>query len=112
MTDFTDLEKLTTVEVLITHWRSGRLSPILNERRTLLILKEIADDIRARDPNQATETIRMLERAIENARRALHRTTNAFGYPPGNLREVAEIAIGRWPSIREALERFEKEDRK
>ena len=111
MTDFTDLEKLTTVDVLITHWRSGRLSPILNGRRTLLILKEIADDIRGRDPKQATKTLLLLDREITNARKARDRTSTG-GYPLGNIKAVGEITIGRWPSIREALERFGKEERK
>ena len=111
MTDFSDLEKLTTVELLIRDWRPGRSSSIKNENVTYLILKEIADDIRGRDPKRATETIIMWERAINNARRARDRISTG-GYPPGNLREVAEITIGRWPSIREALERFGKEERK
>lgn len=100
---FTDREKLELVEFLITQWRPARSSTIEGERDTYLILKAIADDIRARKPGRAIEVVERIERAINNARASRDRS----GYQPGNLREIAELAIGSWGTIRLALERLE-----
>lgn len=103
---YTDREKLETVEYLIELWRPGRSSSIESERATFLILKSIADDIRGRDRERATETMTKLERAIGNARKSMFRGA----YPSGNLREIAEIVIGKWTTIREALASYGKEE--
>lgn len=102
---YTDREKLETVEYLIELWRPGRSSSIESERATYLILKSIADEIRARDPLLSDDTLNKLERAIGNARKNRVQQT----YSSGNLREIAELVIGKWAVIREALASKAKE---
>lgn len=105
MTDFTDREKLEVIEHFIEQWRPAQ--NIRGERDVFLILKEIADEIRAREPQRAIETIVKLERAIGNAKKNRKRV---LGYEPGNLREIAELVIGRWSTVRQALEKFGQEE--
>jgi predicted ribosome quality control (RQC) complex YloA/Tae2 family protein len=71
----------------------------------VFLLKEIANDYRARDQQKINGAVCKIARAIQNANRS--RTT--LGYQFGNLREIAELTIGFWPTIRQALEAFEKE---
>lgn len=102
---FTDREKLEVVEHFIEQWRPARSSSICGERDTYLILKSIADDLRARDRKRATETVRLMQKAIDNA----YARKTGLGFEIGSLRSIAEVVIGKWSTIRTSLEHFEKE---
>lgn len=104
---FTDAEKLEVIEFFCTQWRPARSSTIEGERTTLLILKEIAKEIRARDPAAPGRAQDRLQRAIDDAK--ADRRESGSGYAVPKLRKIAEIAIGEWPTIRQALETYEKE---
>jgi|SRR5579863_821963 len=101
---FTDREKLEVVEHFIEQWRPARSSSICGERETYLILKSIADDLRARDRKRATEIVRALQKAIDGA----HAKKTRLGWEIGTLRHIAEFVIGKWPVIRTALNNFER----
>lgn len=91
--------KLIVIEQLIERYRELRNDP---DDYTHATLKAIADDIRA--PSKSSDTIDKLEKAI--ARAHIRKTTT--GYATGSLQEVAELTIGRWPTIRHALESVEQ----
>lgn len=94
-------EKLKVIEHFVEQWRDARDGDDPGERQVYLTLKAVADDLRAQP--KATDTIHRMDRAIRNAQ---DRKTST-GYATGNLREIAELTIGRWPTIRQALEKFE-----
>lgn len=98
-------EKLQVIEHFIEQWRIARNGDP-GERAVYHTLKAIAEDIRARDRKRATDLITRMDRAMKNAERW---KTKPTGYQPGNLREIAELTIGAWPTIRQALEDFENE---
>jgi len=102
--EFTKQEKIEVVEHFITQWRPARSSSIEGERDTYLILKAIAADLRADAPGRASDTALKIEKEIANA----ERRKTPSGYEPGSLRAVAELVIGRWKTIRAALEHFEQ----
>ena len=100
----TDAEKLIEIEALIEDFRYARNDPILQEHRTYLTLKSIAADLRGRGPGVAGAAQVELQRVIDNAIAA----KTGLGYDVNRLRRVAEELIGRWPTIRQALERFDR----
>lgn len=104
---FTDAEKLEVIEFMITQWRPARSSSIEGERATYLILKEIAADIRGRDPQAPSRARERLQRAIDDAK--ADRRESGSGYAVPKLRKIAEVTIGEWPTIRQALEVYDKE---
>ena len=98
----TNEEKLALIELLIEQTRNSPPNQFgWRSHETHLVLKAIANDIRARP--KASNTIEIFERALRNAK---DRQTY-LGYEMGNLREIAELTIGRWSTIKQALEKFE-----
>lgn len=94
-------EKLQVIENFVEQWRGSRANSDPSEQHVYQTLKAIADDLRA--PVKTSDTVHRMDRAIRNAQ---DRKTST-GYATGNLREIAELTIGRWPTIRQALEKFE-----
>lgn len=94
-------QKLRVVEAMIHQCRGANEFGTL-AREWHAVLKAIADDIRA--PSKQNDTLIRLERAIRNAeeRRAELQSKH---WQPGNLQEIAELTIGRWPTIKHALEK-------
>lgn len=97
-------EKLAAVERLIEEFRWARNDPLNAEHATFITLKAIAADLRAQEPEAKSTALRELERRIEAVNNA-----KAHGYIGGAMIGVGEELIGRWPVVRLALERFEKE---
>jgi hypothetical protein len=71
-------------------------------RGDLFLLREIANDYRAREQLRIHDAVCKIARAIQNA----NKSRTALGYQFGNLREISELTIGYWPTIRQALEQF------
>jgi len=97
-------EKREAMEWLIEEKRAMR-NGTAAERELMSIWRSIAADYRARDRMKVVEVVKRFERALE---RADIRKKPIYGYEAGNLREIAELTIGSWPAIRQALEDFEK----
>ena len=98
-------EKREAIEWMIEQhrqWREGTSG----QQRMLSIMKSIAVDYRARERQKVVETAQRIERAIEYADK--RKKPPVYSYEIGNLREIAELTIGSWPVIRQALEEFEK----
>lgn len=102
---FTDKEKLEVIEFMIEQWRPARSSDIAGERDTYLILKDIAREIRGRMPGVPSRSRQTLERAIERAA-ATKTGLPGAGYQGRTMFALAQVVIGEWPTIRQALDKF------
>ncbi len=105
MAEFTDGEKLEVVEHMIEQWRVARGSAG-GDRDVYLILKAIAKDIRGRMPGVPHRARDTLQRAIERATAAKTGLPGA-GYQGRTMFALAQVVIGEWATIRQALEKFE-----
>jgi hypothetical protein len=104
--NFTDAEKLEVIESFIVQWKVARTGDHLGGHDVYLLLKEIAKDYRGRAPNAPGRARERLERALEHAAKT---KTGGVGYEFNALRRIAETVISEWPTIRQALEKFEQE---
>lgn len=102
---FSDNEKLEVIEHFIVQWKPAATNTIEGERQTLLILKEIARDIRSRTPERTNEAIVKIEGALTVAR--ANRT--AQGFKVGHLAGIGQLMVRYWPTIRQSLEKFGNE---
>jgi hypothetical protein len=98
----TDAETLLEIEALIESFRWARNDPTTPENKTYLALKAMADDLRGRQSENISTAQVELQKAID----AATKTKTGLGYEINHLRRIAEETIGRWPVIRQALERF------
>ena len=92
-----DAEMLEVVEALIEQQRHERTSHL-----AFLTLRALAADIRGRLPGANSEAQGALQRAIDGC----IATKTRLGYERGHLQRVGEELIGRWPVVRQALERM------
>jgi len=106
MRPYTIEEKLSVVEFLIEQLRDSRHELGAPNRGRYLILKSVAADLRARIPGEPLAACFELDEAIRAADAS---KTVPLGYEIGKLRRIAEILIGRWPVVRQALEKFEED---
>jgi RecA/RadA recombinase len=97
---FTAEQQIEALENLIRDARLGRRPAVSVE-----VVKSIVEDIRARFPEESGETLGGLQRLLADA--AASRT--ALGWSAGSMQAIAQFVIGRWPRIRQSLERFEAE---
>lgn len=96
-------EQIIEVERLIETFRWARAYDV-PEGLTYRALKQVATDLRARLPGTASDAANAIERRIEDA----NRSKTHLGYAINALRGLGEELIGRWPTIRHALEEQEK----
>lgn len=73
----------------------------------LAVLKSIAADLRGRRPEAPGIALAELARRLD---RVLASKTS-LGYEAGTLIGLAEELIGRWPTVRQALESFAEQTR-
>ena len=93
-------EALAEVEGLIEDFRWARGNPPLPEERTYRALKQIATDLRGRDPDAIPIAARELQRRVD----AAIRSKTEHGYDANTLRTLGEELIGRWSTVQQALE--------
>jgi hypothetical protein len=107
--NYTDAEKLEVIELLIEERRAARNSAFESRfREQWMILKAIAADIRGRQPSSVSRARDLLREAIDGAERSKLRD---LGYENGKLRQIAELTIGLWPTLQQALEQFKQEQK-
>lgn len=104
MQSFTEAEKLEVVEHFIQQWRPARSGGDSGGRDVYLILKSIASDYRGRAPGRAGAIGTEIERLVDSAK--LYKADDG-NYTDGRLRRIALFVIGAWPTIRQALDKFE-----
>jgi hypothetical protein len=101
---YTAEEKIEELERAIGALRRGKMPGAA----AVEVLKEIAKDLRARQPGAAGAALLALQRRIADA--AATRTgVNGVGFDPNALLGIGQEIIGRWATVRQALERFEEE---
>lgn len=93
----TTADKLATVEVMI---ETLRRPGVIDDRVT--ILKAIAADLRGRLGNAPSVAEHELERRLSAVERARERGADERGAVIG----LGEELVGRWPCVKQALERF------
>lgn len=101
-------EKLAAVERCIEDFRWTRDNPEDHDKieyQTYLAMCEIAAELRKGVPTAAGPALTELQRRIDT----IDRSKTEFGYSINALKSAAEELVGRWPTVRAALERFEKE---
>lgn len=108
MKNFSIEDKLEVIEFFLTQWRPARSSDISGERDTYLILKEVARDIRARMPGVPSRSRDTLQRAIDRAT-AAKTGVPGTGYEGRTMFALAQVVIGEWAVIRQALDQFKEE---
>jgi hypothetical protein len=92
----TDAEVLEEIDRLAELFRRGSQE---GNRRPYFALKAVAIDIRARQDDAIGRAQELLQASIDNAQRG--KVNGQFG--TGNLTALAELFIGRWPTVRQAL---------
>ncbi len=94
-------DKLEALSHAIRNIRWVRGEPEHPQYRTFVALKSLAADVKGAQPIVVLTTLRTLDRRMDEAKRA--------GFPQGHMIGLAQELIGRWPTVRQALERFERE---
>jgi hypothetical protein len=97
-------EQIDAVTRLLDDFRGWRNEPGCVEYRTYCALKQIAKDLRARQPEAPGLALQALQRRIADA--ATTKGRNGLGFDAGALAGIGEECIGRWAVLRQALERF------
>jgi hypothetical protein len=97
---FTAEQQVEELEGLLRDLRLGRRPRVSAE-----VVKSVVSDIQARFPEEPGDALRQLQRLLADA--AASRT--ASGWSDGAMRAIAQYVIGHWPTVRQALERFEAE---
>lgn len=96
-------EKIEMLEGIIKQYRWARNEePMSAPRQILDALRSIVADLRARKataPNAA-------EQQIERRLRGIHNAQERGDNPDGAKISMANEVMGRWPVIKQALERF------
>jgi len=95
-------DKLQAIETLIVDLRWARSDPLVPEFKTYWVLKALADDVRGRQLAVKIDTLVNLQKALD----AVYASKTRLGYDIGKLQNLAERLIGRWPTVRQALEYF------
>ena len=97
---FTTEEKLREVENLIEAIRQTSRSDA--DDRRLAVMKALATDLRGRLDTAPNIALTELERRVA----AAVRSKSSLGYKNGAMVGLGEELIGRWPTVRQALEKF------
>ena len=100
---FTTLEKLIVVETLIDETRLTMEG--VGDHHRLKVLRAIGADLRGRLEGVPNQALLELERRLLSAEKSKTR----LGRERGAMIGVAEELIGRWPVVKQALERFGEE---
>lgn len=95
-------EQIAAVDRCLEDFRHARSQPGTLENKTYFALRAIADELRGRKPEACRHTLRLLAARVDAAR--------SVRMADGAMRGVAEVLISRWPTVRQALEKFERED--
>lgn len=97
----TTQQKLVTVERLIEDFRWARPEEQELENETYNVLKALAKDLRGRLDRTPSTTEHEIERRIV--------TVQKYGSRTDHLNALAHEVMKRWPTVKQALERFGSE---
>ncbi len=97
---FSTQEKLDLIEQMIEELRKAAFAE--DDYQRLRIIRAVAADLRGRLDGTPSVALAELDRRIGFAQRSKTR----HGYENGALVGIAEELIGRWATVKQALERF------
>lgn len=104
MQRLTDAEQLAEIERVIAMFRHARSMPETPDGRAYQALKAAADQIRGRQADRITETVRELDRAIADLEASRQPgVPGPQGYSFGSQHHLAMQIRARWPTIRQAI---------
>lgn len=98
-------EKIRLVERVAQNLRVGGRAGNMIAAENYEGLKAVLVDLQARDKIARSDTMTEIERALDG----VLRSKTALGYDERRLVHLAGEVMRRWPTIRQALEQFEKE---
>lgn len=104
------VDQIAAVEAVIGEIRQYTEPHTEADKKMLGVMASIAKDLRSRIPENIGKTRVAIHQRINLAnskRDASHNHLN--GYQEKHLIGIAEELIGRWPTVRQALEKFEQE---
>lgn len=91
--------QLKIVEEIISRMRAERHTD------TVVALKTIAGELRAKLGIPRSNALGQIERAMEK----LQASKTSLGYDKRRMVEVASVIVSKWPTVRLALEQFGEE---
>lgn len=100
-------DKIAALAIEISEARKFRREPGSAMQRHYEILKAISADLRAREELPRNNTLGAMTREME--RLLISKVDGASGYPVARMQDLAQLVIGRWPTISQALELFGEE---
>lgn len=95
-------EKIAVLDRLIEEFRWARPQPQTEEFQTYETLKEIARDLRARIDGMPS----LVEHELEKRITSVKSSKTSMGYPTTRMVGLAQELIGRWPTVKQALAKF------
>ena len=98
-------EKIRIVEAVARNFRVGGRSGNMIAAEYYEGLKAVLVDLQAQLPVARADALVEIERALDG----VLRSKTALGYDEGKMIHLAATIIRWWPTIRPALEQFEKE---
>jgi hypothetical protein len=100
-------EQIAAIERCINdfRWARGKAGDGKPEQQTYYALCAVAKDLRGRHPANASETLIALQRRIADAA-ATKTNTPGLGFDEMMLVGIGQEVIGRWPTVRQALQRL------
>jgi hypothetical protein len=96
---FTAEQQIAELEGLLRDLRLARRPTV-----SVPVVKSVVEDIQARFPEEPGDALRALQRLLAD-----YAAAHSVGQGSRSYKAIAECVIGRWPTIRQALERFEAE---
>lgn len=99
-------EKIRLVERVAQNLRVGGRAGNMIAAENYEGLKAVLVDLQARQAIARTDTLSEVERALD----AVLRSKTGLGHDEGRMYHLAVTVVRRWPTIRQALEQFEKEE--
>lgn len=99
-------EKIRLVERVAQNLRIGGRAGNVVAQENYEGLKAVLVDLQARQAIARSDTMVEIERALDK----VLRSKTALGYDEGRMFDLARTVMRRWPTIRPALENFEKEE--
>lgn len=97
-------EKIRLVERVAQNLRIGGRAGNMIAAENYEGLKAVLVDLQAQLPIARHDTVVEVERALDG----VLRSKTALGYSEGSMINLATTIMRRWPTIRPALEKFEK----
>jgi hypothetical protein len=99
-------DKIRILDLVVRNMRTGARAGNVVAKENYDALRAILADLQARSRLSRQDALVEIEAALDR----VQRSQTAIGYDQGQLIALANTVIRRWPTLAQALERFEKEE--